>query len=79
MDESDRQIRFNLLTESAISLSAVIGALGSHLGPHLERDLATNLYSVFTPIAIKDESNNRIRFRQLQKIYNITTRSDQGI
>jgi hypothetical protein len=79
MDESDRRISFNLLTESAISLSAAIGASGSPLGPHPKRDLDTDLYSGSTPIAIKDESNRRIRFRQLQKIYNVTTRSDQGI
>jgi hypothetical protein len=79
MDESDRRISFNLLTESAFSLSAAIGASGSPLGPRPERDLATYLYSGSTPIAIKDESNRQIRFRRLQKIYNITTRSDQGI
>jgi hypothetical protein len=79
MDESDHRISFNLLTESAISLSAAIGASGSPLGPHPERDLATDLYSDSTPIAIKDKSNHQIRFRWLQKIYNITTRSDQGI
>jgi hypothetical protein len=79
MDESDRRIRFNRLNKSAISLSAAIGALGSPLGPRPERDLATDLYSGSTPIAIKDESNRRISFRRLQKIYNITTRGDQGI
>jgi hypothetical protein len=79
MDESNRQIRFNLLTKSVISLSAMIGASGSPLGPRLERDLATDVYSDSTLIAIKYESNHRIRFRRLQKIYNITTRSGQGI
>jgi hypothetical protein len=58
MDESDHHISFNLLTKSAISLSVAIGASGSPLGPHPERDLATDLYSDSTPIAIKDESNH---------------------
>jgi hypothetical protein len=53
MDESGRQISFNSLKKSVISLSAVIGASGSPLGPHLESDLATYLYSATTPIAIK--------------------------
>jgi hypothetical protein len=79
MDESGHRISFDLLNKSAISLWAAIEASGSPLGPHPERDLATNLYSISTPIVIKDESNHRIRFRQLQKIYNITTRGDQGI
>jgi hypothetical protein len=63
MDESDHRISFNLLTKSVISLSAVIEASGSPLGPCPERDLATDLYTDSTPIAIKDESNRRIRFR----------------
>jgi hypothetical protein len=79
MDGSAHRISFNLLTESVISLSAVIGASGSPLGPHSEKDLATDLYSSSTPITIKDESNRRIKFRRLKKIYNATTRSDQGI
>jgi hypothetical protein len=79
MDESDRQISFNLLTKSAISLLAMIRASGSPLGPRLERDVAIDLYSGSIPIVIKDESNRRIRFRRLQEIYNITTRYDQGI
>jgi hypothetical protein len=76
MDESDRRISFNILTKSAISLSVAIGASGSPLGPHLERDLAIDLNSGSTPIAIKEESNRRIRYRQFQEIYNITTRGD---
>jgi hypothetical protein len=79
MDESNHQISFNLLTKSTISLSPAIGASDSPLGPRSERDLATYLHSGSTSIAIKDESNRRIRFRRLQKIYNITTRGDQGI
>jgi hypothetical protein len=78
MDKSDRRIIFNLLNKSTISLSATIEASDSSLGPHPERDLATDLYSGSTSIAIKDESNNRIRFRRLQEIYNITKRGDQG-
>jgi hypothetical protein len=35
------------------SLLAMIRALGSSLEPHLERDLATYLYSGSIPIAIK--------------------------
>jgi hypothetical protein len=53
MDESDRQINCNSLKKSVTSLSAAIRALGSPLGPHPESDLATDLYSVNTPIAIK--------------------------
>jgi hypothetical protein len=79
IDESDRRIIFNLLNKSAISLSVVIRTLGSPLGPHPERDLAIDLYSSSTPIAIKDEFHRSIRFKRLQKIYNITTRGDQGI
>jgi hypothetical protein len=53
MDESGYQISFNSLNKSVISLSAVIGALGSPLGPHPESDLEIDLYSGSTPIAIK--------------------------
>jgi hypothetical protein len=67
MDESDRQISFNLLNKSVTSLSAVIGASGSPLGPHPERDLATNLYSGSTLIVIMDESNYLISFNLLNK------------
>jgi hypothetical protein len=79
LDESDRWISFNLLNKFTISLSAAIGASDSPLGPYPERDLAINLCFGSIPIAIKDESNHRIRFRQLQEIYNITTRGDQCI
>jgi hypothetical protein len=79
MDKSDHRISFNLFNKSMISLSATIGASDSSLGPHPERDLATDLHSGSTPIAIKNESNHQIRFRWLQEIYNITTRGDQGI
>jgi hypothetical protein len=53
MDESGCQISFNRLNESTISLSAVIGALGSPLGPHPESDLETDIYYASTLIAIK--------------------------
>jgi hypothetical protein len=52
MYESDHQISFNLLNKFVISLSGVIGASGSLLGPCPEKDLATNLYYGSTPIAI---------------------------
>jgi hypothetical protein len=63
IDESDRRISFNLLNKSTILLSVVIGASVSPLGPRPERDLAIDLHSDSTPIAIKDESNHQIRFR----------------
>jgi hypothetical protein len=63
MDESDHWISFNLLNKSVISLSAVIRTSGSALGPHPERDIVTDLHSGSTQIAIKDESNRRIRYR----------------
>jgi hypothetical protein len=45
------------LKKSVTSLPAEIEALGSLLGPHPESDLATNLYSGSTLIAIMDESD----------------------
>jgi hypothetical protein len=45
MDRSSCQISFNSLNKSVISLSMMIGALDSHLGPHPESDLETDLYS----------------------------------
>jgi hypothetical protein len=53
IDESDCQITFNSIKKFMISLSAMIRALSSPLGSCPERDLATNLYSVSTPMAIK--------------------------
>jgi hypothetical protein len=53
MDMSGCHISFNSLNKSVISLSAVIGALGSPLGSHPESDLETDIYSSSTPIAIK--------------------------
>jgi hypothetical protein len=53
MDRSGCQISFNSLNKSVISLSVVIGALDSTLGPHPESDLETDLYSGSTLIAIK--------------------------
>jgi hypothetical protein len=57
MDESDHQVSFNLLNKVVISLSVMIRAADSPLGPHPKRDLATHLHYGSTPIAIKDESN----------------------
>jgi hypothetical protein len=57
IDESNHRISFNLLKKYATSLSVMIGALGSPLGPHQESDLATDLYSGSTLIANMDESN----------------------
>jgi hypothetical protein len=76
MDESGHRISFNLITKFVILLSATIGASGSPLVPRLEKDLATDLCSYSTAIDIKDESNRQIRYRQHQKIYNITTRGE---
>jgi hypothetical protein len=53
MDSSGCQISFNSLNKSIISLSTVIGVLGSPLGPHPESDLEIDLYSDSTLIAIK--------------------------
>jgi hypothetical protein len=50
------QISFNSLNKFAILLSAMIGALGSPLGPHPESNLETDLYFGSTPIAIKISS-----------------------
>jgi hypothetical protein len=52
MDMFSCQISFNSLNKSTISLLAVIGVLGSPLGPHPESNLETDLYSGSTPIAI---------------------------
>jgi hypothetical protein len=79
MDEFDRWISVNNLKKFVTSLLVAIGALGSTLGSRPERYLATYLHSGSTPIGIKDEYNRRIRYRQLQEIYNITIRGDQGI
>jgi hypothetical protein len=53
MDKPGYQISFNSLNKYVISLSAVIGVLGSPLVPHPKSDLKINLYSISTPIAIK--------------------------
>jgi hypothetical protein len=79
IDESDCRISFNCLSKSTISLLVVIRTSSFPLEPRPKRDLATDLYSGSNPIAIKDESNRRISVRRLQKIYNITTRGDQGM
>jgi hypothetical protein len=67
MDESDRQINFNSLKKSVTSLSAVIGALGSPLGPHPESDLQIDPYSGSIPIANMDRSGCQISFNSLNK------------
>jgi hypothetical protein len=67
MDESDRQINFNSLKKFVTSLSAAIGALGSPLGPHLESDLVTDLYSSSTSIANMVRSGCQISFNRLNK------------
>jgi hypothetical protein len=67
IDESDHWIIVNNFKESLISLSAAIEALGFPLGPHLERDLATDLYAGSTLIAIIDESGRQIKFNSLNK------------
>jgi hypothetical protein len=53
MDMSGCQISFNSLNKSVISLSAVIGTLGSPLGPHPKSDIEIDLYFGSIPIAIK--------------------------
>jgi hypothetical protein len=63
MDESDHYISFNSLNKYVILLSMAIGTSDSPLRSRPERDLATDLYSGSTPIAIKDESNRRISLR----------------
>jgi hypothetical protein len=55
------------LKEFVTSLSAVIGELGSPLGPHPKSDLDIDLYSGSTPIAIMKESDHRISFTHLKK------------
>jgi hypothetical protein len=55
------------LKKSMISLPAAIGALGSPLGPHPERDLDIDLYSVSNPIAIMDEFGRQISFNNLKR------------
>jgi hypothetical protein len=67
INESDHQINFNSLKKSTTSLSEAIGALGSHLRPHLESDLVTDLYSVSTPIDNMDRSDCQISFNNLNK------------
>jgi hypothetical protein len=67
MEESDRWIIINNFKEFVILLLATIGALGSPLRSHPKSDLATDLYSVSTPIAIIDESGHHINFNSLNK------------
>jgi hypothetical protein len=67
MDLFDHQINFNILKKFVTSLSVAIRALGSALGPHLESDLVTDLYSVSIPIANIDRSGCQISFNSLNK------------
>jgi hypothetical protein len=53
--------------------------IGSPLEPYTKRDLVTDLYSSSTSIARYDECNRHISFKQLQEIYDIATRGDQGM
>jgi hypothetical protein len=52
MDESDHRFSFNRLNKYVISLSAMIKASSSPLGPYLESDLVIYLYSDSTSIAV---------------------------
>jgi hypothetical protein len=52
-------ISFNSLNKSIISLSVVIGALSSPLGPHPECDLETDLYCLY-PDSYQDKSDRRM-------------------
>jgi hypothetical protein len=67
MDESDRQINFNNLKKSAISLSAAIGALSSPLELNPESGLETDIYFGSTPIVNMDRSGCQISFNSLNK------------
>jgi NRPS condensation-like uncharacterized protein len=67
MDEFDHQINFNRLKKSATSLSAAIGALGSPLGPHIESDIVTDLYTTSTRIANIDMSGYQTSFNNFNK------------
>jgi hypothetical protein len=60
MDMSSCQISFNSLNKFVISLSAMIRALGSLLGPHLESDLEINLYYGSSPDSYQDEFDHRM-------------------
>jgi hypothetical protein len=54
------------------SLSEVFGALGFPLGPHPKSDLATDLYSFYTPIAIINESGRRISFNSKKFVISLS-------
>jgi hypothetical protein len=65
---SEEQLQERLhLKKSATSLPVVIRTLSSPLVSHSESDLATNLYSDSTSIAIMDQSNHQISFNSLKK------------
>jgi hypothetical protein len=65
---SEEQLQERLhLKKSATSLPVVIRTLSSPLVSHSESDLAINLYSDSTSIAIMDQSNHQISFNSLKK------------
>jgi hypothetical protein len=56
--------RADLPRVSSVSLlTAAIGALGSPLGPRLETDLTTDLYSPSTLIACYDETDLQVNIK----------------
>jgi hypothetical protein len=55
------------LKKFVTSLPTVIGALVPPLGPYLETDLTTDLYSGSTLIAIMDKSDHQTSFNSLKK------------
>jgi hypothetical protein len=64
----EEQIQERLrLKKFTTSLPAVIGALGSPLGPHQESDLVSYQNSGSTLIANMDESDPQISFNNLKK------------
>jgi hypothetical protein len=69
MDEFDRRISFNHLKKSMTSLSATIGTSSSPLGPHLESNLAINLYSDSILIAIMDESMTSLPLKRTVSLH----------
>jgi hypothetical protein len=66
--KSEEQIQEHLyLKKFMISLPVAIGAFDSPLRPYPESDLATDLYSTSTPIAIMDGSNRHISFNSFKE------------
>jgi hypothetical protein len=70
---SEEQLQERLhLKKIMTSLSEVIGTLSSPLGPHPKRDLATYLYSFYTPIAIINEFGRRISFNSKKFVISLS-------